>query len=392
MSGVNRIRVVLWGVIAVICVAYAPLAIEYMWQYFDPAAPRLQHSLLNWVTSRDDFATGPGSVEAVRHADYASHRWLLLIHTTLGGLALLLAPFQFSARLRRYRPSLHRNLGKVALVAVTVSMLAGMLYLVKAPVVNHVGGLGFYVQLWMLDIGTLFSVVMAYTAIRARRVAQHQAWMALLMALLMTAPTLRMIWGIFGKLWPAADLLTTLGFGVTVTGYGVVSGAVIAVRWMDRSRPTREPVLRWAPSERELTVITAITVCVGLVSCVLVQAVTYPYFQPIAYLVFGYAGTLIAGHFAAAVRAARRGDQRRAQLWRMHTFALAAIPIAIGAGWLIISQILPADDAFITSGMLLAPLPVGLAFMLDVATSTAASRRRRAPSENPPTRATVPIG
>src|SRR5829696_1969561 len=48
-------------------------------------------------------------------------KWLLLPHAVAGAIALLLAPFQFSARLRRRGLRLHRVMGRLYVAGVAVS-------------------------------------------------------------------------------------------------------------------------------------------------------------------------------------------------------------------------------------------------------------------------------
>jgi hypothetical protein len=56
---------------------------------------------------------------AWRHV--AKVKWWLLPHATAGTVALLLAPFQFSSRLRARSPRLHRVLGRLYVAGVVVA-------------------------------------------------------------------------------------------------------------------------------------------------------------------------------------------------------------------------------------------------------------------------------
>ncbi len=67
---------------------------------------------MNTAINGRGYALGDGSVDAVRHQAYAEHRVVLLVHTTLGALALTLAMFQFSARIRERWPAVHRWNGR----------------------------------------------------------------------------------------------------------------------------------------------------------------------------------------------------------------------------------------------------------------------------------------
>ena len=48
-------------------------------------------------------------------------KWLMLLHGPAGALALLLAPFQFSTRLRKRSLRLHRILGRLYVAGVAIS-------------------------------------------------------------------------------------------------------------------------------------------------------------------------------------------------------------------------------------------------------------------------------
>ena len=53
----------------------------------------------------------PGQPLAPPLPNLESQRELLVLHAVGGGLALMLGPWQFSARLRQRRPRMHRGLG-----------------------------------------------------------------------------------------------------------------------------------------------------------------------------------------------------------------------------------------------------------------------------------------
>lgn len=98
-------------------------------------------------------------------------KWLLLPHGVAGALALLLAPFQFSARLRGRSPRLHRVLGRLyvagvivsAPLAIPVAIILGPPSLIMAAVIQSCG--------WLLTTGLgLYSV-------RAGDIRQHREWM-----------------------------------------------------------------------------------------------------------------------------------------------------------------------------------------------------------------------
>ena len=128
---------------------------------------------------------------------YEPFKWLLLPHGLAGACALLLAPMQFSDRLRARVPKLHRVAGRVYVVSV---------FFVVAP-------LGAYIQYFEERLGfsrsfTLAAVVdavllMSTTAvglyfIRRGRVQPHRQWMTRSYAVALVFFEVRLISGVFG--------------------------------------------------------------------------------------------------------------------------------------------------------------------------------------------------
>jgi uncharacterized membrane protein len=98
-------------------------------------------------------------------------KWLLLPHGVAGAVALLLAPFQFSARLRKRSLRLHRLLGRLyvagaaisAPLAVPVAIILGPPSLAMAATIQSSG--------WLLTTGV------ALYCVRRGDIRQHQEWM-----------------------------------------------------------------------------------------------------------------------------------------------------------------------------------------------------------------------
>ncbi|MFK7831947.1 MAG: DUF2306 domain-containing protein [Winogradskyella sp.] len=105
---------------------------------------------------------------------YWSSRWWLIGHLLGGGIALLLGPFQFSTTFRNRYISLHRNLGKVFIIAIIIgSLCAVYMSFFVAPRVN----ISWSISLFVMALAWFVSVLMAYRMIRLRRVPQHKEWM-----------------------------------------------------------------------------------------------------------------------------------------------------------------------------------------------------------------------
>jgi hypothetical protein len=98
-------------------------------------------------------------------------RWELLIHGPLGAVALFTGPLQFSDRLRRARPRLHRWTGRAYIAAIAVAApigaLVGARYEVSAIQLEQYFQGGF----WFL------TTAMALVCILRKNVPAHKAWM-----------------------------------------------------------------------------------------------------------------------------------------------------------------------------------------------------------------------
>jgi uncharacterized membrane protein len=98
-------------------------------------------------------------------------KWLMALHGPAGALALLLAPFQFSTRLRKRSRRAHRILGRLyvagvaiaAPVAVPIAIILGPPALVPAATIQTCG--------WLL------TTAVGLYCIRSGNVRQHEEWM-----------------------------------------------------------------------------------------------------------------------------------------------------------------------------------------------------------------------
>ena len=121
-----------------------------------------------------------------------------VLHTSFGGLAMLLAPWQFPAGLRRRWPALHRWIGRLYVGSCLISGVAA--YPVSfGTVAGPAAAAGFAVMgtAWLAATG------LAWYTIRARQVAAHRRWMVRSFALTFSAVTLRIAL-LFPLAWPDA--------------------------------------------------------------------------------------------------------------------------------------------------------------------------------------------
>ncbi|WP_126244036.1 DUF2306 domain-containing protein [Chitinophaga rhizosphaerae] len=135
--------------------------------------------------------------------------WLISFYThiTLGGLALLTGWPQFSQKVRATRIRLHRALGKIYVVSVLVSAVAGINIAFYAT-----GGWPTALGFMCLGITWFYTTLQAYRSIWLGNILAHGNWMTFSYACTFAAVTLR--------LW--MPLLVPL-FGNFMTAYTVVA-------------------------------------------------------------------------------------------------------------------------------------------------------------------------
>ncbi|MFD0763372.1 DUF2306 domain-containing protein [Mucilaginibacter lutimaris] len=129
-------------------------------------------------------------------------------HIIFGGIALITGWTQFSARLRQRYVNIHRLVGKIHVIAVTLSSVAGLYIAFFAT-----GGLVCVLGFGSLAILWLISNIMAYNTIRQGQIRLHQNWMIFNYALTFAAVTLR-IW---------LPLLSAFVFHDFIPAYRIVS-------------------------------------------------------------------------------------------------------------------------------------------------------------------------
>ena len=105
------------------------------------------------------------------YAGYWSHRWWLRLHLLGATVALAVGPVQLWSGFRRRHVSLHRSLGYAYLAAALLGGIGAFGLAVSSAAADHGVSVFVFALAWWVSLG------MAYRAIRARRVAEHQDWM-----------------------------------------------------------------------------------------------------------------------------------------------------------------------------------------------------------------------
>lgn len=130
-------------------------------------------------------------------------------HIIFGGIALLIGWTQFSSKMRKRRMALHRKLGKVYVVAVLLSALAGI-YIGFFATGGWISSAGFI----CLGIIWFYTTSKAYLHIKEGEVEKHQKMMIYSYAACFAAVTLR-IW-----------------LPILIIIYGDFSKAYLVVAWL----------------------------------------------------------------------------------------------------------------------------------------------------------------
>lgn len=132
---------------------------------------------------RGSDAFGPNLRES-----FLARPWGIFPHVFVGGIALVLGPFQFRRSLLLRNRPLHRRLGLTYVICSAMTGVSGLYMAVWSY-----GGLITHLGFGTMGFLTFVTALKAYFHIRAREVAVHRAWMIRNYAILFGAVTLR-IW------------------------------------------------------------------------------------------------------------------------------------------------------------------------------------------------------
>ncbi|MEJ7645334.1 MAG: DUF2306 domain-containing protein [Chryseolinea sp.] len=104
---------------------------------------------------------------------YFDVKWLLFGHIAPAACALLIGPFQFLKSIRNKNLKLHRLLGKLYMVCISISSLSALA--LTFITTNQVGKM-YTISLWFLLLVWVVSTGMAYLSIRLRKIQEHEQW------------------------------------------------------------------------------------------------------------------------------------------------------------------------------------------------------------------------
>jgi uncharacterized membrane protein len=172
--------------------------------------------------------------EEIEHFDsrFDADPLLTVLHVLPGGIFLVLAPLQFSSRVRNRHLRFHRWSGRILIVAAFAFAIAGLYFGLLMP----------YGGLWeaaaTILFGGLFLVFLgrAYFAIRRRQVDRHREWMIRAFSIAIGISTVRIVGSAFDVLLTPAGLHPNEVFALSLwTGWAITLAA--AELWIRYSRP-----------------------------------------------------------------------------------------------------------------------------------------------------------
>ena len=167
---------------------------------------------------------------------FAAYPVLTLLHVVPGGIFLILAPFQFSSRIRTRHLRFHRRAGRVIMLAALTTGLSGLLLGAMFPYGGPVAASAVFVS------GALFlvAVIRAFVAIRRHDVASHREWMIRMFSIGIGISTIRVV-GLALFVITGARFQEMAGLSFWI-GWVLTFGA--AELWIRHTRPRRVAVRR----------------------------------------------------------------------------------------------------------------------------------------------------
>jgi len=149
----------------------------------------------------------------------------VVAHIAAAALYALLGAFQFSAGLRRRRPSWHRGAGRILVAAGLVVAVSGLWMTLFYPGAPG-GDLLWSVRL-VVASAMAAAIVLGFTAIRRRDIAAHRAWMIRAYALGLGAGTQMFTQGVGEALFGTGELSTAVSISAGWLVNAIVAEAVI---------------------------------------------------------------------------------------------------------------------------------------------------------------------
>jgi uncharacterized membrane protein len=179
----------------------------------------------------DPFLAQRAEEVALFDGRFGQLRLATLAHVIPGGLFLLLAPLQFSSRVRKRYRSLHRWNGRLLVVAALTSAVPALYFGLVMPF----GGLAESIAVAMFGGLFMASVIIAVIAIRTGDVTRHREWMLRAFAVAIAISVVRLISVVVDVVLTPAGVSPRVVFVISIwAGWIATSG--VAEAWIVGTR------------------------------------------------------------------------------------------------------------------------------------------------------------
>lgn len=224
----------LWAVVAVLVAlgVFSAVGRTIFLDDFIARAEPVREWTMTAIGRGDPLALQRPAEVARMDGKFATHPALTLWHVVPGGLFLLLAPLQFSSRMRSRHRALHRWSGRMLLPLLVASVLPGVYF----GVFNPYGGPGEAVAIGLFGSALFISIGVAFIAIRRRQVARHREWMIRVFAFAVAISSVRLAFGAIDAALTPSGIPPPDQFVLSVWAGWVITLAA-AEAWIRYTRP-----------------------------------------------------------------------------------------------------------------------------------------------------------
>ena len=166
-------------------------------------------------------------------AEYREHSTMEFLHLAPSFVFFLIAPLQFIGSIRSRHPLVHRVLGRTYVILGLTSGLLGVLISIVFPF----GGLLETVLVIPFGIFFLYAVTRGFLLARARRIAEHRAWMIRGLATALAISTQRLFLGILMIGRPMGDMPEMFNIAIFLGFITSIGLAELYIRKVPGPRP-----------------------------------------------------------------------------------------------------------------------------------------------------------
>jgi uncharacterized membrane protein len=179
------------------------------------------------IDSGDGFAT--------QFALYKQHPVMESLHLIPAFLFFTIAPLQFISRIRNRHPRVHRVLGRTYVATGLISGFLGLLLSVVMPF----GGIVETILVVPFAVYFLVALIRGFQNARARKIAQHRAWMIRALAVALAISLQRVFVGLLMIDAPAAEMPSMFNVAIGASFVMTIALAEMYVRFVSMPRAAK---------------------------------------------------------------------------------------------------------------------------------------------------------